>query len=52
MLALAASVPSPLAQAAVYMAGLLTGYLMLTSPEEWQRARRALAEVWNRRRRD
>jgi transcription initiation factor TFIIIB Brf1 subunit/transcription initiation factor TFIIB len=43
------SVPSPLAQAAVYMAGILAGYLLLTQPEEWARVRETVREVWERR---
>ena len=42
--------PSPIAQAAVYMAGMLAGYLLLTQPEEWARARETVREVWERRR--
>ena len=42
--------PSPLAQAAVYMGGMLAGYLLLTQPEEWARARETVREVWERRR--
>lgn len=45
-----ASDPSPLAQAAVYMAGILVGYLLLTQPEEWARVRETVLEVWERRR--
>jgi hypothetical protein len=30
--------PSPLLQAAVYMAGILVGYALLTPPQEWTRA--------------
>jgi hypothetical protein len=44
------SVPSPLAQAAVYMAGILAGYLLLTQPEEWARMRETVRDVWERRR--
>jgi len=42
--------PSPLLQTAVYMASVLAGYLLLTQPEEWARAREAVREVWARRR--
>jgi hypothetical protein len=42
--------PSPLAQTAVYMAGILAGYLLLTRPEEWERVRATVREVWDRRR--
>ena len=43
------SEPSPLAQTAVYMAGMLAGYLLLTEPHEWERVRETVREVWNRR---
>jgi hypothetical protein len=42
--------PSPLAQTAVYMGGILAGYLLLTRPEEWERVRETVREVWDRRR--
>jgi hypothetical protein len=42
--------PSPMVQAAVYMGGILAGYLLLTQPEEWDRVREMVREVWNRRR--
>jgi len=42
--------PSPLAQAAVYMGGMLAGYLLLTQPEEWARVRETVREMWERRR--
>ena len=42
--------PSPLAQTAVYMAGILMGYLLLTQPEEWERVRETVRAVWTRRR--
>ena len=42
--------PSPLTQAAVYMGGMLAGYLLLTQPEEWARVRETVREVWERRR--
>jgi len=42
--------PSPLLQTAVYMGGILTGYLLLMAPEEWQRVRESVREVWGRRR--
>ena len=41
--------PSPLAQATVYMGGMLAGYLLLTQPEEWARVRETVREVWERR---
>ncbi len=42
--------PSPLLQTAVYMGGILAGYLLLTAPEEWQRVRETVRAVWTRRR--
>ena len=42
--------PSPLIQTAVYMGGMMAGYLLLTQPEEWDRARQMVREVWSRRR--
>ena len=43
--------PSPLLQTAVYMAGILTGYALLTSPEEWARAWQTVRAVLRRDRR-
>ena len=42
--------PSPLLLTALYMAGILTGYALLTAPEEWQRALQTMRQVWHRRR--
>jgi hypothetical protein len=42
--------PSPLLLTALYMAGILTGYALLTAPEDWQRVRETVQRVWNRRR--
>jgi hypothetical protein len=42
--------PSPLMQTAVYMGGILAGYLLLTRPEEWERVRETVRQVWERRR--
>ncbi|HET8834646.1 MAG TPA: hypothetical protein VFN08_07940 [Gemmatimonadales bacterium] len=42
--------PSPLAQTAVYMAGILMGYLLLTRPDEWERVRETVRAVWTRQR--
>jgi len=50
MLPTLASDPSPLVQTAVYMAGILTGYALLTRPEEWARAWETVRSVWSRRR--
>lgn len=47
MLAPAAD-PSPLVQTAVYMAGILAGYALLTAPEEWARAWQTVRSVWRR----
>ncbi len=43
--------PSPLLLAALYMVGILTGYALLTAPEEWQRAWETVREAWTRRHR-
>lgn len=43
--------PSPLVLTALYMAGILTGYALLTAPEEWQRGWETVRRVLNRRRR-
>jgi hypothetical protein len=42
--------PSPLVQTAVYMAGMLAGYALLTAPDEWTRAWQTVRTVWRRRR--
>ena len=42
--------PSPLVETAVYMGGILAGYLLLTQPEEWERVRETVRQVWERRR--
>lgn len=41
--------PSPLVQAAVYMAGMLAGYALLTRPEEWARAWETVRMAWRGR---
>ena len=38
MLLITPADPSPLVQAAVYMAGMLVGYVLLVRPDEWQSA--------------
>jgi len=43
------SQPSPLLQTAVYLAGVLAGYLLLTQPEEWTRVRETVREAGARR---
>jgi hypothetical protein len=43
---LIASDPSPLVQTAVYMAGVLAGYLLLVKPDEWQRAWDTIRTTW------
>jgi hypothetical protein len=43
--------PSPLLLTALYMAGIVTGYALLTAPEEWQRAWQVVRQAWTRRRR-
>jgi hypothetical protein len=42
--------PSPLTLTALYMAGILAGYALLTAPEEWQRTWRTVRQAWTRRR--
>jgi hypothetical protein len=32
------------------MGGILVGYLLLTAPEEWERVRVMVRDVWARRR--
>ena len=44
--------PSPMVQAAVYMAGVLAGYVLLVQPKEWQSAWESLRNTWSRRRKD
>jgi hypothetical protein len=43
------SEPTPLVQTAVYMFGVLAGYLLLTQPEEWARVRATVHDVLSRR---
>jgi hypothetical protein len=43
---LIASDPSPLVQTAVYMAGVLAGYILLVRPDEWQRAWDTIRNTW------
>ena len=45
MLYIPSTDPSPLIQACVYMGGILTGYVLLTTPDEWQRAWAVLRDV-------
>jgi len=52
MLLIASSDPSPLVQAAVYMAGIMAGYVLLVRPEEWQTAWETLRDTWSKRRKD
>lgn len=42
--------PSPLLQTAIYMAGILVGYALLTTPPEWQRAWQTVRSVLESRR--
>ncbi len=49
MLLIASSDPSPLVQTAVYMAGVLTGYVLLVRPDEWQSAWETLRNSWTGR---
>jgi hypothetical protein len=52
MLLIASSDPSPIVQTAVYMAGVLGGYVLLVRPDEWQSAWETLRNTWTRRRED
>jgi hypothetical protein len=52
MLLIASSDPSPLVQTAVYMAGILGGYVLLVRPEEWQRAWETIRSAWSKPRQD
>jgi hypothetical protein len=49
MLLIASSDPSPLVQAAVYMAGVLVGYVLLVRPDEWQNAWETIRNTWTKR---
>lgn len=52
MLLIASSDPSPLVQTAVYMGGVLAGYVLLVRPDEWQSAWESLRNSWSRRPKD
>lgn len=52
MLLITASDPSPLVQTAVYMAGVLVGYMLLVHPDEWQRAWDTIRDTWTKRPQD
>jgi hypothetical protein len=43
--------PSPLIQAVVYMVAILSGYALLTPPQEWARAWQTVRAIWERDRR-
>jgi hypothetical protein len=45
---IASSDPSPMVQTAVYMAGILVGYILLVRPDEWQRAWETLRSTWRK----
>ena len=47
---LGASDPSPMVQTAVYMAGVLFGYVLLVRPDEWQSAWETLRSSWSKHR--
>lgn len=49
---LIASDPSPIVQAAVYMGGVLAGYVLLVQPAEWQSTWESIRNTWSRRRKD
>lgn len=42
--------PSPVVQAAVYMGGILAGYVLLLRPEEWHSAWETVRDTWSKRR--
>ena len=46
MLLIASSDPSPMVQTAVYMAGVLVGYVLLVRPDEWQNAWETIRNTW------
>jgi hypothetical protein len=48
MLLIAYSDPSPLVQTAVYMAGVLGGYVLLVRPDEWQQAWETIRDTWSK----
>ena len=52
MLLIAASDPSPMVQTAIYMAGVLAGYILLVRPDEWQSAWELLRSTWSKRHED
>jgi hypothetical protein len=52
MLLIASSDPSPLVQTAVYMAGVLVGYVLLVRPDEWQNAWETIRNTWSGRSED
>jgi hypothetical protein len=52
MLLIASTDPSPLVQTAVYMAGILVGYILLVRPDEWQRAWQTIRNTWTKRPQD
>ena len=41
--------PSPLLLTALYLAGILSGYALLTPREDWQRAWETVRQAWTRR---
>ena len=49
---LIASDPSPMVQAAVYMAGVLVGYVLLVQPDEWQDAWETIRGTWSKPKKD
>ena len=44
--------PSPLVQTAIYMAGVLGGYVLLVRPDEWQQAWELIRSTWSKPSRD
>ncbi|MGH7510711.1 MAG: hypothetical protein ACREMZ_14730 [Gemmatimonadales bacterium] len=52
MLLIASSDPSPIVQTAIYMGGVLAGYVLLVRPDEWQSAWQTLRDTWLKSRQD
>jgi hypothetical protein len=50
MLLIASSDLSPIVQTAIYMAGVLVGYVLLVRPDEWQTTWDTIRSTWAKRR--
>lgn len=51
MLVISSGDPSPLVQVTVYLIGVLLGHVLLTGPDEWQRAWETVREKFSGKRR-